>query len=316
MKGYELKITRVFDAPRELVWKAWTEPQMAMQWSGPRGFKATEFVMATEVGGRWHLKMEGKVPGTGEVAHLLQGGVLKELRPPELLSYTFAWEPRSCVGLPESPYKENLVTVRLEERGKKTIMTFTQGPFATEGERDGHNGGWNSAFDKFAEFMLTQQPGRMADPDDVPTELHIKRFFKAPRQLVFDAWTKPEMIREWFGPKGFTTPVAEMDTRNGGAIRIDMQGPDGRVYPSVGKMIEFYPPYRFHMTLAALDGEGKPLFENWNSVFFEEVDGGTMVTLDVHVMMQTPTAPMYLKGMNEGWKQTLDKLEALISNRM
>ncbi len=313
MQGYELKITRVFDAPRELVWKAWTDPQMAMQWAGPRGFQATEYEVPTEVGGRWHMKMQGKVPGTEQMAHLSQGGVVKEFRPPELLSYTFAWDGRASVGLPESPYKESLVTVRFEEKGKKTIMTFTQGPFATESECNGHTGGWNSAFDRFAEFMLAAQPARIADPDDVPTELHIKRFFKAPRQMVFDAWTKAEMLREWFGPKGFTVPVCEMEARNGGRIVLDMQGPDGRICQSVGKMVEFYPPYRFHMTIAALGPDGQPLFENWNSVFFEEVEGGTMVTLDVHVMTQSAAAPMYLKGMNEGWKQTLDKLESLLS---
>jgi uncharacterized protein YndB with AHSA1/START domain len=87
------------------------------------------------------------------MAYLRQGGVVKEIRPPELLVYTFAWEERSSAGLPESPYKENLITVRFEERGRQTVMHFTQAPFATEGERDGHSGGWNSAFDRLAELI-------------------------------------------------------------------------------------------------------------------------------------------------------------------
>ncbi len=151
--GYELSITRVFDAPRELVWKAWSDPEMQMQWAGPRGFQATEVVMPSEPGGRWSLAMEGQVPGTGQMAYLRQGGIVKEIRPPELLVYTFAWEERSSAGLPESPYKENLITVRFEERGRQTVMHFTQAPFATEGERDGHSGGWNSAFDRLAELI-------------------------------------------------------------------------------------------------------------------------------------------------------------------
>ena len=121
------------------------------------------------------------------------------------------------------------------------------------------------------------------------------------------------MLKEWFGPKGFTTPVVEMEAFNGGKIRLDMQGPDGRIYPSVGRMIEFYPPYRFHFTVSALDAEGKALFENWNSVFFEEVEGGTLVTLDVHVMEKTAGAAPHLKGMTMGWNQTLDKLEELLT---
>ena len=313
MQGYELKITRVFDAPRELVWKAWTDPQMAMQWSGPRGFQTTEYEIPTEVGGRWHMKMQGKVPGTEQIAHLAQGGVIKELRPPELLSYTFSWDERAHVGLGDSPYKENLVTVRFEEKGKQTIMTFTQGPFATEGERDGHMGGWNSAFDRFAEFMLAEQPGRLADPNDVPSELHLKRLISAPRKLVFEAWTNPEMLKEWWGPKGFTNPRCEFEAKGGGNIRIDMRAPDGMVYPMSGKVIEFYPPFRFHFTAAALDPQGNKMFENWNSVFFEEVEGGTMITLDVHVMTQTEAAPQYLKGMRQGWLMSLDKLAELLN---
>jgi uncharacterized protein YndB with AHSA1/START domain len=313
IKGYELKITRVFDAPRELVWKAWTDPAMAMQWAGPRGFQATSFHTPTVAGERWRMEMEGNIPGTETLARLGQGGIVKEIKPPELLVYTFAWDTRESVGLPESPYKENTVTVRFEEKGNKTLMTFTQGPFATEGECNGHTGGWNSAFDRFAEFMLAEQPNRVADPTEVPSELHLKRFFAAPRDVVFAAWTQPEILAKWWGPKGFTNPRCEFEARGGGAIRIDMRGPDGTIYPMSGKVIEFYPPYRFHFTASALDANGNSMFDNWNSVFFEKVEGGTQVTLDVHVMTQTDVAPQYLKGMKQGWSMSLDKLADLVA---
>jgi len=309
--GYELAITRVFDAPRELVWRAWTEPEMAVQWSGPRGFKATEFEAPTAVGGRWMLTMEGCRPGSDVPVHLKQGGTVLEFDPPRLLKYTFAWEPRSSVGLGESPYKENVVTVRLEEAGSKTVMHFTQGPFATEGERDGHLGGWNSAFDCFAEFMAREVPPRVTAPGEVPTELHLKRFFAAPREMVFDAWTEPEMVAQWWGPRNFTTTVDRWEARGGGEIYATMHGYDNS-HPMSGKFVEVYPPYRMHFTTAALDKDGEKMFENWNSVFFEEVDGGTMVTLDVHVMSQTEVAPQYLKGMSQGWSLSLDKLEELL----
>jgi uncharacterized protein YndB with AHSA1/START domain len=313
--GYELSITRTFDAPRELVWKAWTDPEMVKQWKGPRGFQATEYVNAEEPGGRWRLTMEGQRPGSEERVKLGQHGVVKEIRPPELLVYTFAWDDRSSVGLPESPFKENIVTIRLEEQGGKTVMHFHQAPFATESERDGHGGGWNSSFDRFAEFMLAEQPGRVAAADDVPSELHLKRFFAAPRQMVFDAWTKAERMKQWFAPKGFTVPVCEMEARGGGAIRIHMQGPDGTIYPMVGRFVEFYPPYRFHFTSTPLDKDGKELFEVWHSVFFDEKDGGTEIVLDVHVTKSTPAAAASLKGMKIGWEQTLDKLEALLERQ-
>lgn len=310
--SYGLCITREFDAPRELVWKAWTDPEMGMQWMGPRGFRATEFVTPAEPGGRWRLVMEGCRPGSSDLVRLGQGGVTLEIKPPELLVYTFAWDERSAVGLEESPQKENIVTIRFEERGKKTLMHFHQTPFATEGERDGHTGGWNSVFDRFAEFMLAEQPGRQLAADEAPSELHLKRSFRAPLQLVFDAWTKPQMLTQWWGPERFDNPRCEVDARGGGAIVIDMRGPDGTVYPMVGRFVEIYPPHRLHFTSSLLDAEGNRIFETWTSVFFEEVEGGTEVTLDVHVTSTTPEAPRYLKGMNAGWNQSLDKLARIV----
>jgi uncharacterized protein YndB with AHSA1/START domain len=142
----------------------------------------------------------------------------------------------------------------------------------------------------------------------------MKRVFAAPRQMVFDAWTKPEIVAQWWGPAGFTTPVCEIDARSGGVLRIHMRGPDGTIYPMTGRFVEFYPPYRFHFTSSPLDKDGNPLFDLWNSVFFEEVEGGTQVTLDVHVTMMTREAPQYLKGMTIGWTQTLDRLGKLLGS--
>jgi uncharacterized protein YndB with AHSA1/START domain len=206
------------------------------------------------------------------------------------------------------------VTFELEEKGNKTVLKFTQGPFATEGECQGHTGGWNSAFDKFAEFLLAEQPGRVADPNDVSRELHLKRVFAAPRDVVFGAWSDPEIVAKWWGPKHFTSTVKKWEAHSGGEIHVIMHAPGGVDYPMGGKFIEVYPPYRFHFISSALDKDGKAIFEIWNSVFFEEVEDGTQITLDVHVMSETETAEMYLKGMNEGWKLTLDKLEELLNS--
>jgi uncharacterized protein YndB with AHSA1/START domain len=192
--AYELKITRTFDAPRQLVWKAWTDPAMRREWVGPRGFSAGRLSLPGHAGGRWACSMEGWRPATQQRVSLGQSGTVMEMRPPELLVFTVAWDDRSAVGLPPTPYKENTVTIRLEEKGNKTVMHFTQGPFATESECQGHTGGWNSSFDKFAEFILAEQAGRTEDPDEIPSELHLKRVFNAPRDLVFKAWTEPAML--------------------------------------------------------------------------------------------------------------------------
>ena len=104
--AFELKITRTFDAPRELVWKAWTDPEMSKRWMGPRGFQTTEFVMPMQAGSEWRRTMEGQIPGTEHMACLRQYGKTLEIVPPEKLVFTFAWGERSSVGLGESPTKK------------------------------------------------------------------------------------------------------------------------------------------------------------------------------------------------------------------
>jgi uncharacterized protein YndB with AHSA1/START domain len=83
-----------------------------------------------------------------------QGGVLLETVPPELLVYTFAWDKRGDVGLAEDgdPH-QTVITIRFEEQDGKTTMHFHQAFFSTAAERDGHNGGWSSSFDRLAEYV-------------------------------------------------------------------------------------------------------------------------------------------------------------------
>src|ERR1700674_4869075 len=76
------------------------------------------------------------------------------------------------------------------------------------------------------------------------TAVVMTRIFDAPRKLVFEAWTKPERLARWFGPKGFTMPICEMDFRPGGAFRFVMRGPDGKDYPFDGVYLEILEPER------------------------------------------------------------------------
>jgi uncharacterized protein YndB with AHSA1/START domain len=96
-------------------------------------------------------------------------------------------------------------------------------------------------------------------------EVVFTRVVDAPRRLVFEARTDPKHVAQWWSPHGFTNPVCELDVRPGGAIRIDMRGPDGIVYPMTGVYQEIVEPERLVFTSAALDDEGKPLFEVLNT---------------------------------------------------
>ncbi len=140
-----------------------------------------------------------------------------------------------------------------------------------------------------------------------PQELVITRVLDAPRALVFKAWTDPKHMAQWWGPHGFTNPVCELDVRPGGAIRIDMRGPDGVVYPMGGVFHEIVEPERL-VILFVLKGAGAQL-EVLNTVTFAEHNGKTKLTLHTVVVKSAgPEVAGALAGMEEGWRQSLDKL--------
>jgi uncharacterized protein YndB with AHSA1/START domain len=139
----ELVITRVFDAPRDLVFKAWTDARQAKNWWGPRDYPATHLEMDVRPGGAWR----GRLRSTASGEELGLGGVFREVAPPERVVFTFAWEEEGERGL------ETLVTVTFAEQDGKTQMTFRQTPFQSIEERDGHRGGWSSSFDRLADYV-------------------------------------------------------------------------------------------------------------------------------------------------------------------
>jgi uncharacterized protein YndB with AHSA1/START domain len=139
-------------------------------------------------------------------------------------------------------------------------------------------------------------------------ELELTRVFDAPRELVFKMWTDPKRVAQWWGPRGFTNPVCELDVRPGGAIRIHMRGPDGTVYPMTGFYQEVVEPERIVFTSAALDADGNPMFEVLTTVTFAEQGDKTKQILLARVIKTTTQAAPYLKGMEAGWTQSLERL--------
>ena len=138
-----LVITRVFDAPRALVFQMWIDPKHAANWWGPRNYPASEVNIDARPGGEWRHCLQS----TEGKKDLWLGGVYREIAPPERLVFTFAWEEEGERGL------ETLVTVTFVEERGKTRMTFRQVLFQSDGERDGHQWGWNSSFDRLAEQL-------------------------------------------------------------------------------------------------------------------------------------------------------------------
>jgi uncharacterized protein YndB with AHSA1/START domain len=139
-------------------------------------------------------------------------------------------------------------------------------------------------------------------------DLVMTRVFDAPRELVFKVWTDARHMAQWWGPKGFTNPVCELDVRAGGAIRIHMRAPNGVEHPMTGVFREIIQPERLVFVSSALDGNGNSMFDVLSTVTFADQRGKTLLTLQLRVIRTTAQAPQYLKGMEMGWRMSLDRL--------
>lgn len=142
-----LVLTRVFDAPRELVFKAWTEREHVIHWMAPRGFTIPSCEADLRPGGAWSCSMR---PTQGP--DLLVQGVYREIVVPERLVFTHAWLDDKG-----KPGHETLVTVTFAERGGKTAVTLRQAVFESVESRDGHRGGWTECFDLLAEHLAARK---------------------------------------------------------------------------------------------------------------------------------------------------------------
>jgi len=151
-------------------------------------------------------------------------------------------------------------------------------------------------------------PATSPQSDAMEREIVITRVFDAPRELVFRAWTDPKHMEQWWGPKGFTNTVEQMDVRPGGAWRIVMHAPDGNSYPAQGVYREIVPPERLVFTNNAVDKDGNSIIDGFTTVTFAEQDGKTKLTLHTRGVAMVAYAANYLKGMEMGWTQSLEKL--------
>jgi uncharacterized protein YndB with AHSA1/START domain len=141
-----LVIERVFDAPVNLVWRAWTEQKHLDKWSAPRGYTITSSQGDPRPGGRWRCCMR-----TPEGEELWLGGVYREVVENKLLVMTHAWDENG------KPGHETLVTVRFADLGGKTRVTLEQTGFDSIESRDGHRSGWSECLDILAEHLAAQR---------------------------------------------------------------------------------------------------------------------------------------------------------------
>ena len=143
-------------------------------------------------------------------------------------------------------------------------------------------------------------------------EILMTRVFDAPRELVFEAHSTPEHMKEWWGPRGFTMPVCEMDFRPGGAYRFVQRGPDGEEYAFRGEFREIVRPEKIVWTF---EFEGMPGNVSVDTLTLEEEDGRT--TLIARSVFDTVEQRdgMLQSGMESGAAETYDRLEEYLQKR-
>ncbi len=161
--------------------------------------------------------------------------------------------------------------------------------------------------------MAQSNPSSKPAANGLGAEVAFTRVFDAPRRLVFQVWTDPKHVAQWWGPHGFTNPRCDWDARPGGAIHIDMRGPDGRIYPMTGTFDEVVEPERLVFTSSALDEKGDAMFDVVTSVTFTERGGKTTLTMQARVVKSTANAMQYIQGMEVGWTQSFERLEAYLA---
>jgi uncharacterized protein YndB with AHSA1/START domain len=138
-----LTIVRTFDAPRELVFKVWSQPEHVVRWWGPKGYTTPSCQMDVRPGGSY--RTVGRSPDGKE---FVMRGSYREVVPPERLVMTFAWEnSEGRTG------HETLIEIGFEDVDGRTRLTFTHGTFETVESRDGHLRGWTAFMESLADYL-------------------------------------------------------------------------------------------------------------------------------------------------------------------
>jgi uncharacterized protein YndB with AHSA1/START domain len=152
--------------------------------------------------------------------------------------------------------------------------------------------------------------------DTAPTsdrELVLTRLIDAPREKLYRAWTEPELLKRWFAPLPYTTPVAELDVRPGGASYVVMRGPDGVDLPNRGVYLDVVPNVRLVFTDAYVSAwvpSDKPFMTVILS--FADEAGQTRYMARVRHWTAADCQAHEAMGFHQGWGQCTDQLTALV----
>lgn len=304
----EILASRLLDAPRDLVWSAWTDVRHLEQWWGPFGFTTTTRGVEIRPGGEWRFVMHGP-DGTDYENRI----TFLEVEAPTRLVYKHGGE-----GETESIHFD--VQVDFADEGGKTRLTMRM-RFPSNAARD-------FVIEKHGAFEgLKECMERLRDHVAMQDAFVISRTFDAPLALVWKAHTETGHLEKWWGPKGFGMVKATLDLRPGGLFHYGLRTPGGQEMWGRFVFREVIPMRRLVYVVSFSDPEGgvtrHPGSADWplevlNTTTFAEAGGKTTLTLRGAPVNATASERRTFKdgykSMEGGFKGTLDQLEEYLGN--
>ncbi len=311
-KSNEIEIIRMYDAPVQLVWDAWTDPQQAAQWWGPRGFTITTHSKDLRPGGIWHYTMHGPdgVDYPNKTKYL-------EVETNSRLVYDHGANDE------QAPlFRVTVVFTDVQGKTKMDMrMTLPTAQAAEETKKFIKKAGGNGTWDRLAEYLEKESSNKEV--------FVINRSFDVPIDTMFDMWTDPQHFSQWLPPTGFTMNFIKSDLRAGGNSFYSMT--DGKKITMYGRVehLAIERPHRIVYTQQFSDKDGNvsrhPLAPIWpetmltNVLLTEEGANKTRVTVtwSVYGTATQEEIDAFVAekgGMTQGWTGSFDKLEAYLGH--
>jgi uncharacterized protein YndB with AHSA1/START domain len=227
----EIIISRTFDAPRELVFDAFTDVKHTSAWYGPNGFTTTTERHDLRSGGEWVFTMHG--PDGTDFPNWIR---YREVVRPERLVYEHGGRT------PDAPVHFHVTVTFADVGGGRTKLTMHSVFPTAEArnlvvERYGAIEGGHQTLARLADQMELLHIGSW----DPKREIVSRRLFAAPPAVLFRAWTEPQHLARWWGPKDFRNTFHEFDLKPGGDWRFTMHGPNGADYANHSVFAEIIP---------------------------------------------------------------------------
>jgi uncharacterized protein YndB with AHSA1/START domain len=146
-------------------------------------------------------------------------------------------------------------------------------------------------------------------------DVTVMRVFDAPRDLVFRMWIEPAHLVRWWSPRGYASPICDIEARSGGAIVMRMHAPNGNVVLMTGTVREIVAPERLVLSAVVAAGDGTALFEGLVTATFAAEGGKTRLTVREQAVALVPAAAPALANMETSWTESLARLAGVVPSR-